>query len=86
MSKNIEKLCDLSVELAIKAIVVHSDINIYCNNVAKKILNDDDFEFDTLPDPIVEVLFYGGVKPDCGWVEFIIKNVREELERENLIK
>jgi|GEM_PF-3610953 len=83
MAKSIGQICDRSVKLANESIRVHAEIQSYCDLVAQKYLNDTGFSFFSLPDPIVEVVFYGGVKPECGWVSFIKTEVIAELKRLN---
>jgi hypothetical protein len=81
MAKSIGQICDKSVKLANESILVHADISDYCDAIAQKYLGNPEFSFSTLPDPIVEILFYGGVKPEGGWSSFIKKEVIEELKR-----
>lgn len=81
MPESISKTCDRSLKLANEAMRIHADIVDYCNSLAQKHLNDPEFSFLTFPDPIVEVVFYGGTKPDEGWVKFLKKEVIAELKR-----
>jgi hypothetical protein len=81
MGRSIGQLCTRSAKLHNEIISLHNEVNEYCNKVAQKVLNDDTFEFMTLPDPIVEVAHYGGETPKGGWANFIEKEVRHELHR-----
>lgn len=83
MPKSIGRLCDKSQRLANESMSIHGDIADYCNAIAQKHLKRPEFCFDTLPDPIVEVVFYGGAKPKIGWATFLKEEVLSELKRLN---
>lgn len=84
MAKSISQLCERSQKLANESMRIHGDIVEYCNSLAKKHLNDPEFSFTVFPDPIVELVFYGGEKPDEGWVKFLKKEVIAELQRNGI--
>lgn len=84
MAKSIGQLCDKSQRLANESMRIHGDIVEYCNSFAQKHLNNQEFNFDALPDPIVEVVFYGGAKPNEGWVKFLKAEVIAELKRNGI--
>lgn len=78
-STSIGQICDRSQKLAIENMRLHGEIEDYCNKVARKKLKDPEFTFDSLPDPIVEVAFYGGGKPIEGWAKFLKVEVTRGL-------
>lgn len=86
MSKSISQTCERSQKLANESMRIHGDIVEYCNSLAQKHLNNLEFNFDALPDPIVEVVFYGGTKPDVGWVSFLKAEVIADLKRNGILE
>lgn len=84
MTKSIGQICDRSLKLANESMRLHGDIVEYCNSLAQKHLNNPEFNFDALPDPIVEVVFYGGTKPESGWSKFLKAEVMADLKRNGI--
>lgn len=84
MTKSIGQICDKSLKLANESMRLHGDIAEYCNALAQKHLNNPEFNFDALPDPIVEVVFYGGTKPELGWSKFLKAEVLADLKRNSI--
>jgi len=83
--KSIGQTCERSSKVAVEMRSLQHDILEWCNNYAKKLLNDDDFEFNELPDPIVELAFYGGKTPSIGWCSFLKKEIKDELVLNKLL-
>lgn len=84
--KSIGQICERSLSIASEAKSLHSDVFDYCNKYAQKLLNDKEFEFHELPDPIVEVVFHGGIAPVVGWSSFIKTELKIYLEQNKCLK
>ncbi len=82
---SIDDACESSIRAAAVAYTAHAEIAEYCNNYAKEILGDPEFEFTSLPDEIVETVFYGfGSKPAEGWSENLKTAIKRELINLNM--
>jgi hypothetical protein len=86
MSKSIGELCEKSARLAKETISVHEEIEQYCNKIAQRLLKNPNFEFSSLPDPIVESAFYGANKPEEGWSAFLKSEIKAALKSSGDLK
>lgn len=77
---SIGDICNRSVKAAHISMQCQIDITEYCNRYAKKLLGNNDFEFDSLPDSIVENVFYGADTPNERWASFLKKEVKISLK------
>ena len=76
---SIGDICNRSVRAALKSKQCQVHVTDYCNKYAKKLLGDDNFEFDCLPDAIVEAVFYGSGITGDSWATFLKDEVRNSL-------
>lgn len=85
MGYNIHQACEHGVNAAAAMLKTQEFVTIYCNEIAQRLTKIDNFEFDEMPETIIDVVFYGGEKPKEGWKTFITEEVKNELIRCRMI-
>jgi len=85
MAYNIHQACEKSFKMVNEARDAHEFVTNYCSKVAQELSGDEGYEFDSLPEELVDTVINGIYRPEEKWKPFIYRTVRDHLIRNRVI-